>query len=97
MIETLWICGETGFNVAEAVAHGELRENHGEKLVETGKRLDLVPATVALYQSVEPPYRQVTCELGENGFPRVCRHKILGHWKTHRICTIAKKELARLT
>ncbi len=27
-------------------------------------------------------------------YARLCRHKILSHWKTHRICTIAKKDEA---
>ncbi len=27
-------------------------------------------------------------------YSRFCRHKILSHWKTHRICTIAKKDEA---
>ena len=58
---------QTDFDVAQAVAAGELREGHAEKLIEAGKFPESALARVAPNARIEFVLGQEVEELGKNG------------------------------
>jgi hypothetical protein len=58
---------QTGLDVAQALAIGELGERHAEELIPAGETPDAVIAAVALDASVEGIVRSEVEELSEEG------------------------------
>jgi len=75
MVEFGGLTAQTGFDVAQALAVGQLRKRHAHKLVETGEMLDLVFSVVADDTTAESGQRQVRHHLRKNKFARV-------HWQS---------------
>ena len=57
---------QTGFDVAQALAIGQLREGHGPELIETGEAFDAEVALIALLATLEDPGRQKVHDLRED-------------------------------
>jgi hypothetical protein len=53
VVELVALRTQTGLDIAQALAVGELCEGHAQKLVEAAERLDLVLARVALHTAAE--------------------------------------------
>jgi hypothetical protein len=53
MIELGLHCTETGFDIAQALAIGQLREGHAEKLVQTGEPPNSAVAVISANTKVE--------------------------------------------
>ena len=66
MVELGVLCPKTGFDVAQAFAKRQLRKGHAQKLIETGKRFDLVLAPVARDTSPKRREWQMLRQLCEN-------------------------------
>jgi hypothetical protein len=62
---------QTGFDVAQALAIGQLREGHAEKLVETGERSYAMIASMAFDATPELVLGQEVHELSEDGLSGV--------------------------
>lgn len=75
MVKLGGLTAQTGFDVAQALAIGQLRERHTQKLVETSEVFDLVLPVVARDASAESGQRQVRHHLRKNKFARV-------HWQS---------------
>jgi hypothetical protein len=58
---------QTSFDVAQALAIGQLRERQTEELIQTGEALYLVVATVALNATVELVQRKEIHQLRKHG------------------------------
>ena len=77
---------QTGLDVAQALAVGELGEGHAQILIETGKALHLVMAAIALDTAPEVTKRKMIDQLCKNESARV--HKppppieAEGAWRT---------------
>jgi hypothetical protein len=66
MVESLRDRAQAGLDVAQALAVGQLREDHREELVPAGEVAHPMIATIALDQAPEGVARQVIEELGEH-------------------------------
>jgi hypothetical protein len=64
---------QTRFDVAQALAIGQLREGHAKVLVETRESLDLVLARIAHNGSVKRVQRQMLHHLREHELAQVHR------------------------
>ena len=62
---------QADFDVAQALAMGQLRERHTVELAGTGKSLDVAVALMASDTGVEHVHRQVVHQLRENQSPGV--------------------------
>ena len=54
---------QTGFDISQTLAVGELRERHAQVLIETGKALDLVVAVIARDAATEAVHGKVIDQL----------------------------------
>lgn len=75
MVELGGLTAQTGFDIAQTLAIGQLRERHAQKLVETSEVFDLVLSVVASDTSAESGQRQVRHHLRKNKFAHV-------HWQS---------------
>jgi len=66
MIELVLLGTETGFDIPQALAIGQLGEGHTEILVETGKLFDLEVAVVTSDTLMKDVERKMLHYLGEN-------------------------------
>ncbi len=64
---------ETGLDIAEALAVGQLSESHGEKLVPAGKAFDFMAAVITDDAATELMDGQEIDKLDENGFTDIHR------------------------
>ncbi len=71
VIELGFLGAQTGLDIAQALAIGELGESHAQVLIETGKALHLVMAAVALDTAPEAMKGKVVDQLCENDSARV--------------------------
>jgi hypothetical protein len=67
------LSSQTGFDVAETVAIGELSESQAEKLIPARKTFDVTMAVVAIDAELKLAGRYELHELSENGLARVHR------------------------
>ena len=79
MVELGALGAETGFDVAQTLAIGELRESHTQELVQTGERLDFVFASVPTYASAKRGQRKVLHQLCEHQLALVHRSPPRSH------------------
>ena len=63
-VELALLGAQTGFDVAQALAIGQLCEGHAQVLIETGKALDFVVAAIALDATAEGVKGKVIEHLG---------------------------------
>ncbi len=63
VVELVPLCAQTGLNVAQTFAIGELRKRHAQILVQAGEGLDLVVAAIAGHASAECVQRQMVDKL----------------------------------
>jgi hypothetical protein len=56
-------------DVAQALAKGQLRKGHAQKLIPAGEAFDLVVAVVALHALAKFVRGEKIHQLGENSFP----------------------------
>lgn len=73
MIELAALRSRAGFDVAQALAIGQLREGHAQVLIEAREALDLVLGLVARDAATKRVQRQVLHQLRENRLARVHR------------------------
>ena len=73
MIELVALCLKTGFDIAQALPIGQLREGHASILILARKPLDVVVAIVALNTPSKSVQRKVFHRLCENEF--ACVHR----------------------
>jgi hypothetical protein len=66
VVELGMLCAQAGFDVAQALATGELRKCHGQILVEAAEALELVLAAIARDPAPQAVQRQVADDLCEN-------------------------------
>ncbi len=66
VIELVLLSSQTGFDIPQALAIGQLGEGHTEVLAEAGKLLDLEVAIVAIDTLMKNVERQMLHYLGEN-------------------------------
>jgi hypothetical protein len=67
VVQPLGNRAETGLDVAQALAKGDLREDHRQELVPTGEAPNPVIAPIPLDQTAERVPRQMVEQLGEHG------------------------------
>jgi len=87
MVELGGLAAQTGFDVAQTLAIGQLHERHTQKLVETSEVFDLVLSVVTSDTSAESGQRQVRHHLRKNKFARVHRQSSQSGWK-HPECYV---------
>jgi hypothetical protein len=75
VVEAWMHAPQAGFDVAEALPIGELREGQGQELVQAREALYLVLAPVTLHATAEFRQRKEIQELGENR--AACVHRSL--------------------
>jgi hypothetical protein len=63
---------QTGFDIAQTLPVGELREAHAQIRVEAGEGFDLVVPTITLHAALEHQQRKMLGNLRENPF--ACVH-----------------------
>jgi hypothetical protein len=68
MIEPGGGCPQAGLDVAQALAKGQLRKGHAQKLIPTGEALDFEVAVVPLNALAKFVSREKIHQLGENSF-----------------------------
>jgi hypothetical protein len=73
MIEPAPESSQAGFDVAQALAIGQLRKGHREKLVPAGKPTHLPVAPIAIHSPAEFVSRNEIHQLCENGFAQMHR------------------------
>jgi hypothetical protein len=73
VVELALLHGQTDFDVAQALAIGQLGERHGEELIPTGQAADAVIAVVPGYAPVELVVRQELGDLRQDGVSVVHR------------------------
>jgi len=66
VIELALLCPQTGFDVPQALAVGQLSEGHAEILLEAGELFDLVVAVVTIDALMENMERKMLHHLREN-------------------------------
>jgi len=66
VVELGMLGAQAGFDVAQALAIGELRKGHAQILVETAEALELVLAAIARDAASQAVQRQVADDLREN-------------------------------
>ena len=71
VIELLRLRAQARFDVPQTFAKRQLRKSHAQKLILTGKALDLVVAAIARHASREGLLRKVLHQLREYQFPRM--------------------------
>jgi len=81
VVELGGLAAQTGFDVAQALAVGQLRERHTQKLVETSEVFDLVLSVVTSDTSAESGQRQVRHHLRKYKFARVHWQSSQSGWK----------------
>lgn len=81
VIELGGLAAQTGFDVAQTLAKGQLRECHTQKLVETSEVFDLALSIVASDTSAESSQRQVRHNLRKNKFACVHWQSSQSGWK----------------
>ena len=81
VVELGGLTAQTGFDVAQTLAIGQLGERHTQKLVETSEVFDLVLSVVASDTSAESGQRQVRHHLRKNKFARVHWHSSQSGWR----------------
>jgi hypothetical protein len=67
MIEAVTLRSQTDNNIAQALAIGELRKHHAEKLIPTGERLDAMIAMVSCNALAELVHRKIVEQLSKDG------------------------------
>ena len=73
---------QASFDVAEALAKGQLRKSQTKELIQARKSTEFVIAAVALHALVELVKRKVIDQLGEDG--AADKHAPLSAWKAER-------------
>ena len=68
MIKPCGSCSQAGLDVAQALAKGQLRKGHAQKLIPAGKALDFEVAVVSLNALPKFVRREKIHQLGENRF-----------------------------
>lgn len=81
MVELGGLTAQTGFDVAQTLAIGQLCERHAQKLVETGKVFDLVLSVVTGNTTAESGQRQVRNHLCKHQFAHVHRQSSQSGWE----------------
>src|SRR6516164_3600488 len=66
MVELCGLCTKAGFNIAQALAPGQLRECEAQILIEARKPLDPALAVVARHATTKRCQRQVLHKLGKD-------------------------------
>ncbi len=66
VIQTMGLCAQIDFDVAQRFPISQLRERHGKELIQTGKIFDLVFATMSSHATPKGCQRQIGHELREN-------------------------------
>lgn len=84
VVELRCLAAQAGFNVAQALPVGQLREGHAQILVETGEVLDLVLAAVACDTATKRGQRQMRHDLRKNEFARVHEYVQQSEWKNRK-------------
>jgi len=64
--ELVALGAQAGFDIAQALAVGQLGEGHSVELIETSERLDFVVASIALHALPRGVHGQMVDDLGEN-------------------------------
>ena len=73
VVELARLRSQTRFDVAQALAIGQLSKGHAQILVETGKALDLVLSAVARHATTKRRQRQMLRDLREHQLAQVHR------------------------
>lgn len=81
VVELGRLTAQTGFDVPQTLAIGQLREHQAQKLVETGEVFDLAFPVVAIHTSAKSGQRQVRHHLRKNKFARVHWQSSQSDWK----------------
>ena len=81
VVELGGLAAQTGFDVAQTLAIGQLGERHAQKLVETSEVFDLVLSVVASDTSAKSGQGQVRHHLRKNKFARVHWHSSQSGWR----------------
>jgi hypothetical protein len=76
MIELGGLRSQTRFDVAQALAKGELRKGHAQVVLQAAERLDLEMTTVACDTSPERSQRQMRHELREHELAQIHRSSV---------------------
>ena len=63
MVEFGLLCAQTGFDVAQALSIGQLREGHAQELIQTRERLHLKFALIARHTTAKCAQRQMPHQL----------------------------------